>query len=162
MKRQERQHQIDTLMALVLFGAFAVCVLSVLLLGAKVYRGVTERDQESYDRRTCLQYVATRLRQADRAGAVTVEDFGGVDCLCFAEDYDGETYLTRVYAYEGTLRELFSARDALLEPDAGEPVLEVEELSFDLEDGLLKVSCTLPEGGEDTLYLSLRSEEAVK
>ena len=52
MKRQGTQHHIDTLAALLLFGIFAACVLTVLLAGAEAYRRVTERDREDYDRRT--------------------------------------------------------------------------------------------------------------
>ena len=81
MKRQGTQHHIDTLAALLLFGIFAACVLTVLLAGAEAYRRVTERDREAYDRRTCVQYVATRVRQADAAGSVSLETFGGVKAL---------------------------------------------------------------------------------
>ena len=49
LKRQGTQHHIDTLAALLLFGIFAACVLTVLLAGAEAYRRVTERDREAYD-----------------------------------------------------------------------------------------------------------------
>ena len=54
MKRQGTKHQIDGLLMLLLFGVFAVCVLIVLLTGARAYRGLTERDRAAYDRRTCV------------------------------------------------------------------------------------------------------------
>ena len=34
MKQQRTQHHMDTLLALLLFGLFSVCVLAVLLTGA--------------------------------------------------------------------------------------------------------------------------------
>lgn len=47
------------LLALLLLLVFAVCVLSVLLTGADTYQTLTRRDQDSYDRRTAAQYLAT-------------------------------------------------------------------------------------------------------
>ena len=48
----------DTLLALLLFGLFSVCVLAVLLTGADAYRRLTQRDRLAFDSRTCTQYVA--------------------------------------------------------------------------------------------------------
>lgn len=92
MKRKPIQHQMDGLIALLLFGVFAVCVLAVLLTGADAYRRLTERDRRAYSQRTCVQYLATRVRQGDRLGDLQVEDFGGTDALVFREDSE---YMTR-------------------------------------------------------------------
>ena len=80
-RRREQKHEVTGLIALVLFGVFAVCVLSVLLTGADVYHRLTVRDREAYARRTGIQYVATKVRQAQAGSAVAVSDFGGVDAL---------------------------------------------------------------------------------
>ena len=73
MKKHSIQHHIDTLAVLLLFGVFAVCVLSVLLTGADAYRRMTERDNRAYDRRTCVQYVVTEFGVADLKYKSTVE-----------------------------------------------------------------------------------------
>ena len=105
-RRREQKHEVTGLIALVLFGVFAVCVLSVLLTGADVYHRLTVRDREAYARRTGVQYVATKVRQAPAGSAVAVADFGGVDALELYEDIDGARYVTRIYSYGGWLREL--------------------------------------------------------
>ena len=64
MKQQKTQQSISALAALLMFGVFAVGILSVLLGGADSYRRLTQRDRVSYDERTCAQYMATKLRQA--------------------------------------------------------------------------------------------------
>ena len=51
MKKPVSQHHMDTLAALLLFGIFAACVLTVLLTGADAYGRITDRDSEAYDRR---------------------------------------------------------------------------------------------------------------
>ena len=156
MKKRAIQHHMDGLIALLLFGVFAVCVLAVLLTGADAYRRLTQRDQASYSRRTCMQYLATRVRQADSLGQISVESFGGQDALVLS---DGE-YLTRVYCYDGHLMELYCSVEAEMEPQDGEQVMEAEGLALSLEDGLLTAVFTGADGGEETLRLSLRSEEA--
>ena len=153
MKRQGTQHHIDTLAALLLFGIFAACVLTVLLTGAEAYRRVTERDREAYDRRTCVQYVATRVRQADAAGSVSLETFGGVKALVLKE------YLTRVYYHDGYLMELYSEAGLDMAPGDGEKVMPCDWMRLSLEDGLLKVDLLDPQGEVTTLYLSLRGGE---
>lgn len=155
MKRQGTTHQVDGLLMLLLFGVFAVCVLAVLLTGAKAYRGLTERDQAAYDRRTCVQYIATRVRQGDIEGGVTVEPFGDTTALCMTQD----GYVTRVYWHDGYLMELYTSEDAELYPEDGEKIMPLESLSWSMEDGLLRAEIGAAGGVVDTLRLSLRSGE---
>lgn len=155
MKKRMTQHHMEGLGALLLFGIFAVCVLMVLLTGADAYRRLTQRDQQSYLRRTCAQYIAARVRQADSIAGITVEPFGDGNALTLAEG-DG-TYCTRVYCHEGWLMELYSSADADLEPRDGERLLEMEGLGLSLEDGLLTAVISGADGSEDVLRLSLRS-----
>lgn len=156
MKRQGTKHQMDALLMLLLFGVFAVCVLIVLLTGAKAYRGLTERDGAAYDSRTCVQYIATRVRQGDLAGGVAVEPFGDTQALCM-RDPDG--FITRLYCHDGWLMELYTFADAELAPQDGEKVMPMEALNLTLEDGLLSAEIQGKDAGAaDTLRLSLRAE----
>lgn len=156
MREKQIKHHIDGLVALLLFGVFAACVLVVLLTGADAYRRLTDRDQAAYERRTGVQYIATRVRQSDHAGGVAVEDFGGADALVLGAD---ETYASRVYCYDGWLMELYCLAEEPMEPQDGQRILEAEDLALSLEDGLLEIALTMPDGTEDTLRLALRSGE---
>jgi len=157
MMRKKRKT--DALVVLVLFGVFAVCILSVLLTGADAYQRLSQRDGRSYDRRTAAQYLSTRIRQADRLGSVSVEDFGGVDALIFREDIGGDIYETAVYCYDGWLRELFTAEDSGMLPEDGERVLEAECLELTLDGQTVLAELTDPEGETLRLNLYLRSRE---
>ncbi len=157
MKKRPIQHQLNGLMALLLFGVFAACVLAVLLTGANAYRRLTQRDQEAYLRRTCVQYLATRVRQADSRDRVSVESFGGADALVLTET-DG-SYTTRIYCYDGWLMELYAAADADMEPQDGEKVLELSSLRLTLEDGALTADTVDTAGASGTLRMTLRSGE---
>lgn len=151
MRKQPVNHQIDGLVALLLFGVFSVCILAVLLTGADTYRRLTDRDRAAFDRRTCLQYIATRVRQSDTLDGVAVADFNGVDALVFSE---GDGYVTRIYCHNGYIMELYADEALDLTLEAGEPVIESEPLEFSMEDGRLAVT-----SGEDCLILSPRSGE---
>ena len=156
MKRQGTKHHMDGLLMLLLFGVFAVCVLIVLLTGARAYRGLTERDRAAYDRRTCVQYIATKVRQGDLTGGVNLEPFGDATALCLK---DPEGFITRLYCFDGWLMELYTFADGELEPQDGERIMPLAGLELSLEDGLLTAELQAGEGVTDTLRLSLRSEE---
>ena len=156
--RREKDHSLNGLLALLLFGIFAACVLSVLLMGADAYQRLTERDRESYESRTVAQYIATRVRQADRSGGISAGAFGGSDALELWETIDGEAYVTRVYCHDGWLRELFTDASGDFAPEDGEPVLEAESLSVSLSGaGLLTVEITSADGETQQVTLYLRS-----
>lgn len=159
MRQRTIQHHIDGLASLLLFGVFAACVLMVLLTGADAYRRLTERDQAAFDRRSCTQYIATRVRQTDRLGGIEVVDFGGGDALLLGADED---YATWLYCRDGWLMELYCYAEEPLEPEDGERLLEAERMELSLEEGLLTVTIVTPGGEEDTLRLSLRGGEGVE
>ena len=150
MKRTRIHYHLDGLIALLLFGVFAVCVLAVLLTGASAYQRLTQRDMAAYDSRVCIQYIAARVRQADRDNGVSVEPFGGRDALILTEEGG---YATYVYWHEGYLMELYTSVDGDLAPEDGEKLMASGGLELSLEDGLLTVDITQGTGEQDTLCL---------
>ena len=123
-------------LALLTLTVFALCVLLVLLTGASCYRGLVDRGEESYARRTAVQYLTTRVRQAQR---VEAGEFEGCEALLLEEIVDGECYTTKVYCHEGWLRELYAVPGAKLPLHAGTAILEAETLELNREGSLLTV-----------------------
>lgn len=158
MKKKTIKHHMDGLAAMLLFGVFAVCVLTVLLTGADAYRRLTQRDREVFDRRSCVQYIATRVRQGDRLDNVAVTEIGGVQSLVLDADQE---YVTYLYSYDGWLWELYTWAGEPPVPGDGQQLLETRQVDWSLEEGLLTVRVTTAQGEEDTLRLSLRSGEGV-
>ena len=159
MRTRQNKRRADALLVLLLFGVFAVCILAVLLTGADAYKRLSQRDQNSYDERTAGQYLTTRVRQADRLGGVEVASFQGVDTLILTEEIEGEAYETRVYCYDGYLRELFTAADGDFYPEDGEKVLKAEGLALIREGRVLTAELTDGEGHLRQITLYLRSGE---
>lgn len=154
MKKLSQRHGLEGLAALLLFAVFAVCVLMVLLTGADAYRRLTRRDREAFDRRTGVQYMAARVRQADADGALAVEDLEGVQALVLGK---GQDYVTWVYCYEGNLMELYAAEGAGLGPEDGEKVMELGGMDVSIEDGVLSLEVTDAGGNQDSLLFALQS-----
>lgn len=154
MKRRAVTHHMDGLFALLLFGVFAACVLVVLLTGADAYRHLTQRDQTAYDQRTCMQYLATRVRQADYAGGVRVTELGGGDALLLDA---GSDYPTWLYCRDGYLMELYCWAEEPLPPEDGQPLMEADALSLTAEGDLITITVTVG-GAKNSLTLSLRSD----
>ena len=156
---------ISGLLVLLLFAVFAVCIMSVLLTGADAYQRLAHRDQTSYDRRTVTQYIATKVRQNDAAGAVSVHLFGeaGVktdgNTLQLLEQLEGEEYCTRIYCWDGYIRELFSTPSDEFYPEDGEMIMEAQGLQFSLEGDLLTVTVIHTDGQSEEIALFLRSGE---
>lgn len=159
MRKTETKHHLDGLLALLLFGIFAASILSVLLTGAGVYSRLTQRDEKAYDRRTSVQYLATKVRQTSSGDQVSVGTFGEGDALLLSEEIDGQPYLTRIYCYDGWLRELFAAAEDPFAPEDGEKILPAQALTLHMESNLLHAELTDNSGQTISLTLSLRGGE---
>lgn len=158
MREQNTKLHMSALLPLVVFALFAVCVLSVLLTGANVYQRLAQRDQDSYQRRTGAQYLATRVRQA--RGPVTVTDLQGTPALAFSQEEGGEVYTTWVYCHDGWLMELYAQPDSGLGPEDGAQILPAEQLELSREGSLLRAALCYDRGerADLALYLPLSGE----
>ena len=133
---KERTSKLTDLATLLLFAVAALCVLLVLMLGARTFRNLVRNGREQFENRTAVQYVITRVRQAE---TVEIAEFDSCEALVIPEQINGKIYLTQVYLYDGYLRELFCAADADLSAKDGQKLVPVEKLQLRLEDGLLHI-----------------------
>ena len=105
---------------------FAIIVLSLLFLvmtGTGLYSAVVDSQTRNREARAALSYLAARVHAAD------------------AENADGETYETRIYLYEGALREEYGTADAALDPQDSERIVDAKSFSIEqVRPGLLVVS----------------------
>ena len=157
MEMKKQTHIADLLFTLALFLVFAASVVMALLFGANVYQNTVRQMDENYNQRTCLAYVANQVRQHDAAGRVYLSEITGQPALILEDgDWDGR-YFTAIYWYEGSLRELYTAKDSGLTAADGVELLTLTAFSMWEEDGLLRVEAIGPQGEKLGLTLSLRS-----
>ncbi len=154
--------QLVNLLPLLLFVLLAASVLTVLLTGAKLYGGLSERDHSSQLRRTAAQYIATKVHQSGTHSMETA-DFGGVSALVIEEMSGQDALVTRIYCHDGWLRELYTfCEDEDMTADAGEKILPMKNAAFVIDDGLLKVTLTDKEGRVNTLTLHIGEKERLE
>lgn len=152
----------STVLGLLLVCLFAVCMLFTLAYGATIYKDISSVMDSQYGTRTVLSYVVTKVRHYDVAGSVELGSLDGMDAIILREEIDDEKYLTYIYAYDGSLCELFCPAYLELTLDSGEQIISLDELEFSLSDSgnLLEIKVSL---GDDTARqtLYIRSGKAV-
>ncbi|MCL1807191.1 MAG: DUF4860 domain-containing protein [Oscillospiraceae bacterium] len=142
-----------TAAALMIFCVFAMTVLTVLMLGAGVYKNISDTAKQDYEERVCLSYIWSKVKNMDDAGGFYIADFQGQPALCFDEVFGDDVYRTVIYHYEGWLRELFFDAVLTLPAGSGAPIVQVESLRFEeWPGGLVSVMA-----GSDQLLLTPRS-----
>lgn len=156
---KQRESKITGLLVLTVFALFSLCILMVLLTGAKGYEALVSRGEKTYVCRTAAQYLATRVRQSDAMDGISVEDFGGESALVLRQEIDGEVYITRIYCHDGFLQELFSAENGSVSPEDGEKLMELISLVFEKTENILHARFLTAAGEEQNLVWYLRSGE---
>jgi len=158
MKAMRTRHAADLLYSLALFCVFAACALMVVLMGADVYKKTVSAAEADYNSRTCVSYIATKLRQGDTQGAIAVQQLGGRSALSLDQEVGGTRYRTWLYQDGGQLCEQFVPADLQPDPAQGQQIMPLQGLEFSLDpSGRLKVTATQTDGTTETLYYTLRS-----
>ena len=157
-QKAERKGQVaGTLFTMLLFLVFVLCALFTVLTGGKVYENISARMADNYTGSVALQYIANKVRQGDQAGGIHVQEIDGTSVLEQRQVLEGDEYLSWIYYYDGSIRELFTSVDSGLGLSDGIEIMECEGLSFSREGSLLKIE-TAGEGG-GRLMLAVRSTE---
>ncbi|MBQ9300905.1 MAG: DUF4860 domain-containing protein [Clostridia bacterium] len=133
-------HNISGVFVFLLLGVFAVFSTAMVLLSANIYKGTVDRLAAHNGMRIAPVYVRSMLRADDETGSISVREEAGVTAVTMYNNYDGDEYLTRIYCYEGTLREWFSDADREFVPDEGEIVCLCDGLAAGMDSGLLTVN----------------------
>lgn len=145
----------NLLFTMLLFLVFVLCALFTVLFGGKVYENISTRMEENYTGSVALNYVANKVRQGDRAGLVQVVEIEGTPVLELAQEINGSRYVTWIYYWEGTIRELFTREDSGLTLADGLEIIECEGFIPSMDGDLLSVETTGEGGGR--LMLAVRS-----
>lgn len=168
MKKETTGYHMDGVYVLLLFAVFAGCILIVLLFGASAYEKLVERDQAAYNQRTGTQYLAAKIRHSDSNDHIFVGSFS--DRTDISEDDINTLYLqfvgdegdvpgfyTKIYYYDGYIREVLCAEDVGLVPEDGNKIMAAKGLEISKNKNLISCVVTNEDGTESRLKLAVRS-----
>jgi hypothetical protein len=162
IQEQKKGHTIDTVFVICLLLLFVLSSLSVIAIGASIYKKNVAAMADNSSHRIACAYITEKVRQSDNEGNVYVKEIFGENALVLSKDIDGVTYNTYIYDYDGNLMELFARADLdNFYPQSGQKILKID--SFDIEeisDSLFRAEVILEDGFEDYLYITKRSTKA--
>ncbi|MEA4966202.1 MAG: DUF4860 domain-containing protein [Oscillospiraceae bacterium] len=135
-----------------LYAMMLVAALLLTVCGARLYGAITERREETNLRRAGLAYAQSKIASADESGSVAVADGPEGDLLLLREGNSG--YETRIYLYQGALREELSPAGSALAPDTAQTICAASSFSVTGQtlltitvDGVQALCCLRSEGG---------------
>ena len=134
---------------------FALSAIFVATMGAKVYENSAGKLQENFETRTSLVYLSEKIRTCSE-GTADVRDLDGNNALVITTKYEGSTYESWIYVYEGQLREATKAEGITLDPRAGQVIMELSDLTLEKTNKGVTISVTTTEGHTHTTTISRR------
>ncbi len=155
-----KRHVIDTIFVICLMLLFLISALTVISIGANIYKKNVATTSENYAQRVSIAYITEKVRQSDVDGNVYVQKLFDQNVLVFEQTVNGNVYNTYIYSYDGYLRELFARADLdNFYPQTGQKILKLD--SFDIEktnDNLLKATVTEEDGSKETVFIAVHSK----
>lgn len=152
---QERAEKLAPAAALALYLVLLGTVLALAAVGGRLYGVLSDSRAANDARRASLTYVTARLRAADAAGAVRIENGPRGDALVLA---DGSGYETRLYIYNGALVEEYAAENTDFMPATAEKVAETKTFTV-VQDGAQYIITTDDGEAHVTLHSAGRADE---
>lgn len=160
MTGTDRRHSVDFLFVLLVFALTAICAVTMIAAETGGYRRILSSVQKESDLEIAESYITQKVRRGRSEGAVSTGTFDGCSALYLKQDIDGTAYVTILYAFDGTFRELFCAEDADLTRDAGERIMDITQVTFSSNEDstLIRADIVTEDGMEDTILLSALPE----
>ena len=144
---------------LLVYGIFALFSLLLVVVSAQVYRNIVSAGQRNTQTRAAFSYVAGKLRMSTQtAGSVELREEEGITVLVL--DAPTEGYETRIFYYDGAIRELYQASDQEFIPEMGEKIAETSDCYIETtEEGNLLFQAADLDGNLRSLHLHIEGKD---
>lgn len=157
-QKNHKSWMVNFISVILILGVFAVSCLVLMNIGIRVYMNIVVANNNNFELRTSLSYVATKVRSNDMDGYPKLEDKDGTQVLILGETLDHRIYETLIYYLDGVLYEIYQEQGNEYELDYGTEMMEIADFTITMtEDGMLKLTACNQAHEEETLILSLRS-----
>lgn len=155
---REQTHRVNGVLMLVVYGIFALFSLLLVVVGARVYRNIVSTGQKNMQTRAAFSYVAGKLRMSTRpAGSLELREENDITILVLGTPTEG--YETRIFYYDGAIRELYQASDQEFVPEMGEKIVDASDFCIEITgEGNLLLKVTDLEGRTRSLHLYIEGK----
>lgn len=155
---ENSSRKIDTVFIVSLFVMFAITAILLILIGARQYRFTADSMNRNYEIRTASSYLTEKVHQSDTITGVSVVDFSIGPALALADRQNNQTYITYIYYYDGSLKELFIKEDAAFTPSAGQTIVQLHGFVPEVvHSGLIRITFTDTQNKEHSIYLDINA-----
>lgn len=151
---KEKQFSIDFAFILLLFCLFTMSSLAIISIGSKAYSSTVDTMEKQYTQLTAIDYIKEKVRQNNTAGMIEVKKYDDLPVLCIHEQNGMQTYTTYIYHQDHKLKELYVQDDQSFDSLSGQSIMELDDLSFSINDHLLTISLQA-DGQKETSYIAL-------
>lgn len=157
-----KSHVIDTMFVICLMFLFFLCAVSVIAIGASIYKKNVEKMADNYSHRISSAYLTEKVRQADENGAVFTTELFGKKVLVLQGKNGDALFDTYIYEHDGYLMELYIRDDIkTFYPQSGQKILQISSFNVDeVSDTVLSVDIVTTDGNRNDLYIAKRSTKA--
>ena len=159
---------IQSVFVLLLLSLFACLSTFLVTMGAQIYRNTVDSSEINSDTRVMTAVVRSAVWAEDggRVWVEPIEDLG-ITALCVANEYNGETYIKRLYCavdpdpLDGEPRsylwESYTSEDMEFTVESGETLCELNSFIPSIEGKTLKAEMESADGTKSTIRMSLRA-----
>ena len=157
MQHSKRDKSIvDMLFLLALFGVFLISALFVVFFGAYIYQNTVNNMEDNYNARTTVSYITEKLHRADEAGSINITTENASSVIAMTQHTDFGDYITYMYLYDNSLKELTLRSDAELNKAAGVDIFSLTAFKATAEgNGMYKFEITDTDGATNIFYVTL-------
>ena len=157
--KEKTAKKIDMVFVLALITLFAATALTLVLIGAKQYRHVTDVMDTNFQHRTSASYLTEKIRQNDTQNAIGITTLEGTNTLYILNQNETAPFTTYIYYYDGYLRELVVTESSVFTLSGGQPIMEIQNLELEFKnDSLIHAEITSMDGTIQSLYFNLHCQ----
>lgn len=152
----QASHKIDMGFVLAIITLFAATAFTLVLIGAKQYKYITNTINTNHDERVVSSYLTEKIRQGDSGNGISICELMGVPALSITTAEEDINYITYIYCYENYLCELVITENSVFELSSGQRILELNDLQLTFaNDSLIQAEITKTNGDKKVLYFNL-------
>lgn len=157
-KQRQRIWIVHFISMLAILGSFAIGSLVLANVGIRVYKNIVVNNAKNFQLRTSLSFIATKVRQYEEIGKISVLEKEGTSMLVLQEA--GEpAYHTMIYYHDGQLKELLQEEGLEYKLQDGFCVTELAGLEIQQPaNNMLQFTVQNQDGETETLVMNLRTQ----